>query len=174
MNNSFNNFKKEKNRSYKKKSCLEVATGKLSTRLMTVLELKEYLKKREYDSEEIREVIEKFLEVDYLDDREYSRRFIEIAFEKNKGKRRIFSELAQKGVDSFIIEDVYAEVSEEMNVSEYDKARLEAEKMLRIEELTFEDKIPDKLKGRIGRKLNSYGYSPGIIYQILGEMRPLY
>jgi hypothetical protein len=47
----------------------------------------------------------------------------------------------------------------------------EVEKILRLQDLSVDDPVPEKIRGRIGRKLDSYGYPSAIIYEILGELK---
>lgn len=154
----------------RKRTCYESGIRKLSRRMMTTFELKNYLKKCGYNQDEINPVIEEFLELGYLNDLEYATRFCEYSFEKNKGKIRIFSELKRKGIEDEIASIAYEEASEKGN-NEYERAIAETEKILKFENTNFEEVISEKLKGKIARKLNSYGYERTIIYKILDKLK---
>lgn len=153
------------------RSCGEAAVRKLADRMMTVAEMKSFLSGKGYEDEEIRQTILQLREDGYLDDRKYCAEYFVVAFRRNKGKYRVFAELRRKGVDEEIIAAAYEDYADEQPVDETSMAREEAEKVLRLAELTPEDPVPDKIRGRIARRLNSLGYGSGIIYAILEELK---
>ena len=153
------------------RSCGEAAVRKLADRMMTVAEMKSFLSGKGYEDEEIRQTILQLREDGYLDDRKYCAEYFVVAFRRNKGKYRVFAELRRKGVDEEIIAAAYEDYAEEQPVDETSMAREEAEKVLRLAELTPEDPVPDKIRGRIARRLSSLGYGSGIIYAILEELK---
>lgn len=155
------------------RSAMETAAAKLAVRSMTVEELRQYLLAKSYPEGEVEEVLRRFREDGYLDDARYCRMYFEYAHTRHKARKRIFAELRQKGVDSQVMEFAYEDylAEEETEVSEGEMARQEAQKILRMAGLTMEDEIPEKIRGRVARKLHSYGYGNGLIYEILGEMK---
>jgi regulatory protein len=155
------------------KSVMEAAAAKLAARNMTVEELRRHLLAKGYLEGEVEEVLRQFREDGYLDDARYCKMFFEYAHARHKARNRIFAELRQKGVDSQVMEFAYEDylAEEGVEVSETEMARQEAEKILRAAGLTMEDEIPEKIRGRVARKLHSYGYGSGLIYEILGEMK---
>lgn len=153
------------------RSCGEAAVRKLADRMMTVAEMKSFLSGKGYEDEEIRQTILQLREDGYLDDRKYCAEYFVVAFRRNKGKYRVFAELRRKGVDEEIIAAAYEDYAEEQPVDETSMAREEAEKVLRLADLTPEDPVPDKIRGRIARRLSSLGYGSGIIYAILEELK---
>ncbi|OLR56843.1 hypothetical protein BHK98_12675 [Hornefia porci] len=153
------------------RSCGEAAVRKLADRMMTAAEMKSFLSGKGYEDEEIRQTILQLREDGYLDDRKYCAEYFVVAFRRNKGKYRVFAELRRKGVDEEIIAAAYEDYADEQPVDETSMAREEAEKVLRLAELTPEDPVPDKIRGRIARRLNSLGYGSGIIYAILEELK---
>ena len=122
--------------------------------------MKEYLAKKDFGEDEIREVIEEFRDFRYLDDEEYCRQYINYACSKGKGPLRIRQELADKGVDretiGFALEDYY-DRDEEL------------ERALRQAEKTLAGKpVDEKMRGRLGRRLVSLGYSTDVVYKVIG------
>ena len=154
-----------------KKTCLEAAVRKLADRMMTVVEMEMFLARKEYDEGEIRRTVRQLQEDGYLDDRKYCGEYFVWAFHRNRGKYRVFAELRRKGVEESVISDAYEDYTQEQTVDEEAMAREETEKLLRIADLTMDDPVPDRLRGRIARRLSSLGYGSGVIYGILEELK---
>lgn len=138
----------------------DTAAKYLASRMRTCSEMKEYLAKKDFGEDEIREVIEEFRDFRYLDDEEYCRQYINYACSKGKGPLRIRQELADKGVDretiGFALEDYY-DRDEEL------------ERALRQAEKTLAGKpVDEKIRGRLGRRLVSLGYSTDVVYKVIG------
>ena len=138
----------------------DTAAKYLANRMRTCGEMADYLKKKDFQEEEIREVIEEFKSFRYLDDEEYCRQYINYACDKGKGPMRIRQELAEKGVNremiSFALEDYY------------DRS-LETERALKQAQKTIAGKpVDEKMKGRVGRRLVSLGYSTDVVYKVIG------
>jgi regulatory protein len=155
------------------RNIMEAAASKLAMRSMTVTELRRYLLDKGYSPQETEQVLKSFLEDGYLDDARYCRGYFEYAFSRNKGKARVFAELRKKGVESQVMEFAYEDylAEEDVKISEYDMAMRETEKILRLADLTLEDPVPEKVRGRVARKLHSYGYSTSLIYEILDKLK---
>lgn len=151
----------------------ETAARKLTARSMTIEEMRSYLLKKGFEKEETESMIAMLREDGYLNDSRYCMEYFEYAFAKNKSRKRVFVELRKKGVADDVIEIAFDdyEADDEVEFDELKMARNEAEKTLRMADLTWDDPVPDKIKGRIARKLDSYGYAPAIIYEILGELK---
>lgn len=161
------------------RSAEESALRKLGDRSLSVFELKTFLLRKNYEIEKVESVISEFLKCGYLNDERFCKEYFRYAFDKNKGKRRVFTELFQKGVDRTTVANAYEDYLMELieqgdELDEMSMARNEAEKILRLADLSWEDPVPKKIQGRIGRKLRSFGYSTGIIYSILGELKREY
>ncbi|CAN5648381.1 recombination regulator RecX [soil metagenome] len=76
------------------------AFDQLSRRPRSEWELREYLKRKEYDPEVIDKVLAYLLERQYIDDAEFARRWVENRrLLKPVSKRRLIQELKQKRVD---------------------------------------------------------------------------
>ena len=151
----------------------DAALRYLSARSRTVFEMKKKLTEKGFGEEETAELIARFSEYGYLDDSAYCRAYFRYAFEKGKGKRKVFQELRQKGVDSLTIENAFEDYLQEEE-NEYDEramALAEAEKVLRIAGVSRDEEIPEKILGRIARRLGSKGYGGETIYGVIGELR---
>jgi regulatory protein len=138
----------------------DVAAKYLASRARSTGEMKTHRKSKGYGEDEIAEVIADFLDYRYLDDEDYCRQYIKYAFSKGKGPVRVKQELAEKGVSrdtiAFALEDYEAEESD------LDRALAQARK-------TAGDRpIDEKMKGRIGRRIVSLGYSTDIAYKVIG------
>ncbi|AOT68217.1 regulatory protein RecX [Geosporobacter ferrireducens] len=82
------------------------ALNYLSYRSRTESEMTRYLIGKEYSEEVIRKVIERLIELNYLNDYEYARRYIEITGEnKALSSDMIKIHLKQKGIPSEVIKD---------------------------------------------------------------------
>ena len=141
----------------------DTAAKYLASRARSTGEMKSHLRSKGYDDGEIAEVIADFLDYGYLDDEDYCRQYIKYAFSKGKGPIRVKQELAEKGIDrdaiAFALEDY------EMEESDLERALAQARK-------TAGDKpIDEKMKGRIGRRLVSLGYSTDIAYKVIGILK---
>ncbi len=151
----------------------DAALRYLSSRSRTIYEMTKHLQGKGFSQTEIEELTETFRQYGYLDDQRYCREYFRYAFGKGKGKRKVFCELREKGVGSDLaeiaFEDYLAEEGE--NFDEGARAKEEAVKVLRQLSLTEEDEIPQKVLARIGRKLQSKGYSSDVIYGVLGALR---
>ena len=138
----------------------DTAAKYLASRARSAGEMKNHLKSKGYADNEIGQVIADFIDYGYLNDEDYCRQYIKYAFSKGKGPLRIKQELAEKGIDrdtvSFALEDYEAEESD------LDRALYQARK-------TADGKLFDeKMKGRVGRRLVSLGYSTDIAYKVIG------
>ncbi len=155
-----------------RKSAEAAAAGKLATRSMATEELAVWLRDKGYDEEEIRNVIDSFTETGYLNDERYSREFVSYAVGRRHGKKRIIRDLLNKGVDREVAENAYDDqCAEEGSPSESDLAREEAEKVLRMADIGPDDEVPEKIRGRIARRLERNGFGGSIIVDVLESMR---
>ena len=55
--------------------------------------------------------------------------------------------------------------------SETERARRETERVLRLAGIDGGDPVPEKVRGRVARRLQAKGYSSDIIYSIIGELK---
>ena len=138
----------------------DAAAKYLASRARSTGEMKTYLKSKGYEDGEIAAVIADFLDYGYLDDEDYCRQYIKYAFSKGKGPLRVKQELAEKGISrdtiAFALEDY------EMEESDLDRALAQARKTVAGKP------VDEKMKGRVGRRLVSLGYSTDIAYKVIG------
>lgn len=139
----------------------DAALKYLTSRSRTCGEMNKHLEKQGFHPDAIREIIEHLKELHYLDDFDYSCRYLEYAFGKGRGFLRARRELEEKGVDRETIQLAFEEY--ESGETELERAEKQAAKIA-------EGRVMDqKLPGKIGRRLNSMGYSADVIYQVVGK-----
>ncbi|WP_090237485.1 recombination regulator RecX [Fictibacillus solisalsi] len=136
----------------------------LSFRMRSVKEVRDYLKKKEYEDNAIEEVIKRLLEYRYLDDAEFALMFVRTR--KNttsKGVGVITRELSQKGIPQPVIEKAMKEFPLE--------EQIEAA-------VSFAQKKANQNKGlssnerrnRISQQLLQKGHSWDVIEEALGNI----
>ena len=151
----------------------DAAAKYLAYRSHTCMEMRKHLLQKGYEEEAVTEVVAEFADYGYLDDSRYCMQYFEYAFGKGKGKRLVFAELREKGVDSDIIQFAFEDWQAE-HETEYDeksRAHEEAAKVLRMAELDESEKPDEKLLAKVGRRLQSKGYSSDVIYSVIGALR---
>jgi regulatory protein len=138
----------------------DIAAKYLTSRARSTGEMRNHLKRKGFTETEIDQVITEFLDYGYLDDEDYCRQYIKYAFSKGKGPLRVKQELAEKGISrdtiAFALEDY------EMEESDLDRAMAQARKTVAGKP------VDEKMKGRVGRRLVSLGYSTEIAYKVIG------
>ena len=150
----------------------DAALRHLAARSRTVREMERHLDRKGFDREAISGVIEKFLDYGYLNDERYCHEYFRFAFGRGKGKRRIFAELREKGVELSLIERAFDDYCEEEGEpDERARAREEAARVLRMADVPEGSRIPEKVLARVARRLASKGYSGDTIYSVIGELR---
>ena len=141
---------------------------KLSARMRTEQEIRQFLRKAEYSVDETEAAIAELKSYGYLHDERYCREYFLYA--------RIVRELAQKGISAEtarnVIEDLRAaEMQDGGEIAEdRDAALAVARKMLRGQ---WEDgkTVDDRFLARVGRRLAGLGYDSSVIYDIFGKLR---
>lgn len=147
----------------------DAALRHLSSRSRTVFEMKKHLQQKGFEEEQIKALIEEFSSCGYLDDLRYCQEYFNYGFGKGKGKRRVFNELREKGVDQGVIDIAFGEY--DLEIDEVGRAREESAKVLRMAGIEDGQPVPEKILARIGRKLQSKGYNSDTIYRIIGDLR---
>lgn len=158
------------------RSAAEAAMRKLSARMRTEQEIRDFLRSAEYPAEEIEAAIAELKAYGYLHDERYCREYFRYAKARGKADARIMRELAQKGISSEtarnVIEDLRAEMEEDDDGAADDRAAALAvgRKMLRNQ---WDDgkTVDDRFLARVGRRLAGLGYDSSTIYDILGKLR---
>jgi len=141
----------------------------LNARVSSVGQMREYLRRKGYDEEEIGETIRQLLEYGYLDDRKYAALFMESGLEKGRGMLRIRRELKQKGVADEVIDEA-AESLDEIP-DEFGVAFAQARAMLSgvdFGQMDYAER--EKQKARIARRLAGKGFSSETIYRVIGRI----
>ena len=158
------------------RSAAEAAMRKLSARMRTEQEIRDFLRSAEYPAEEIEATIAELKSYGYLHDERYCREYFLYAKARGKADARIVRELAQKGISTEtarnVIEDLRAEAAEDDDRAVDDRAAALAvgRKMLRNQ---WDDgkTADDRFLARVGRRLAGLGYDSSTIYDILGKLR---
>ncbi len=92
----------------------EKALGYVSKMMRTKMQMIIYLKNKGYDGKIIARVIDKLIEIGFIDDENFAKKFV--AEKKNsQGKRKLSYELKQKGVKEDIIEAELQSVGDEFD-----------------------------------------------------------
>ncbi|MBQ6401669.1 MAG: regulatory protein RecX [Firmicutes bacterium] len=141
----------------------------LNARMCSVQQMRDYLRRKGHEDEEIEEAIRDLEEYRYLDDRRYAAAFMESGLEKGRGMLRIRRELKQKGVADEVIEEA-AEALEDVP-DEFDVAFAHAQAILAgVDTGKLEYAEREKWKARIARRLAGKGFSSDTIYRVIGRI----
>ena len=138
----------------------DTAAKYLAFRARSSGELRSHLKSKGFCSDEISQVIADFTDYGYLDDEDYCRQYIRYARSKGKGPLRIKQELSEKGIGRDIIQIAM----EDDDCDDFEQALNQAVKTMAGKPMD------EKMRGRVGRRLTSLGYSMDIVYKVLGRL----
>ncbi|KXS50196.1 regulatory protein RecX [Halanaerobium congolense] len=131
----------------------------LSYRERTIKEIEDRLRKKDFEEEIIKAVVDFLLEKDYLNEERFAEMWIRSRKKHHpRGRKLIYKELKNKGVNQRIINNAlnqYLSNQEELEMAEYLK-----DKWLRRR--TEEDSSSYKLKNYLANK----GFSYDLIYQV--------
>jgi len=156
-------------REHIKEKAAEKAAAYVNIKPRTELQVKIYLRGKGYEDDVIDEVVDQFKEYHYIDDLQYAEMYFRYAFEKGRGVPRIRRELAEKGVASELIDMAYEELEDVPDQTEMAMEIAETViKGIDIEELDRDAK--QRLKAKIGRRLQSRGFSLDIVYKVIGRL----
>ena len=173
----------------KKRGVGDEAMRYLSHRMRTEQEMRQHLKEKEYEDSEIEGAIDDLKAHHYIDDYEYALAFYRNSFEKLRGGMRAKRELEQKGVDALIADNALEDYKYEAGVDELANARRIAIESIYGFEATrgYENSVEAVLQGAsdseeaeylderkiasMARKLENRGYTSGVIYKVISEMR---
>ena len=135
----------------------------LESRPRTVKQMRDRLREKGFEEEEIENTIEELIDFGYLNDEEFVIAYINYGFTKGKGIKMIRYELYSKGVDDNTIEDGMMRYSEEydydFNEGEYERAYEIASKI---------DPFDPK---KAARKLQSKGFSSSVVWDTVGKLK---
>lgn len=141
----------------KKINAKEYALKLLSIRMRSVKELREKLKEKRFDENEIEAVLEDLKNVGLLDDREFARAFYESRKRKLKSDFLVRIELLKKGIDEEIIEEVLSG----------DRAEDIKEKM---KEMLKDSPDDIKRKRKVYQYFRRRGYTHSFVMEIMNEV----
>ena len=111
------------------KRALERSCNLLMTKDYTEKQLCEKLQGDGYSEEVIDKTVERLKNERFLDDRRYAENYI-FWKAKERSKNRIFMDLAQKGIDGRLAEDVYRELLEKKKIDPSELDYEEREKLI--------------------------------------------
>ena len=114
-----------------KGKALAKAVKYIGSNLKTEKQLRDYLKKKEYNPATIDYVIDKLKEYDYLNDENFAKAYI-LTYSKKYGKLKLKSQLKMKGIKDSVIENLLEDVQS-------DSIDLVAKKYMKNKELTYEN-----------------------------------
>lgn len=139
----------------------------VASRSRTVSEVRKHLRDKGFEPGEIEAVISDFTDYGYLDDCRYSADFAAYGAGKGWSDRRIIAELEKRGVSTETGRAGLTEYVREGGKSEADRAFAAALSIVRSADIFSREEFTERVKGRVGRRLASYGYSSGVFYETL-------
>jgi len=151
-----------------KRSCKDEALFWLEYGDRTEKEMVQHLKKKGYDEREIAECMAFLVDLSFIDDNRYALKFVEVSMEKGRGPMRIRHELQEKGIAGGIADEAIAALYD--RATERELALELAEKALRGMDRS-EERLSDKDKAKIARKLAAAGFSAGATYDAIGRLK---
>lgn len=159
-----------------KKTAGEAAYAFLAARMRTTEEVRKHLESREYDEDEITEVINDLIGMRYLDDYLFALRYYEYNREKKRGVLRAERELLERGVDRETARNAKEDFLHEQKVDEFEDALEIAEKEVFVPSDVYGEpprarRVDDRLAAKIARKLENKGFSKSDIFRVLDRVR---
>lgn len=148
------------------KDIREVAARYLEHKMRSVHEMKKRLREKDFDEEEIDELIEEFISLKYLDDYEYALHYIEYALGKKRGIQRIKIELRERGISEEDIFNAISDYEEEHGITELQDALSVGRELI-----SGKLEIDERLTGRIVRKLRQRGYRDNDIIKVVSILK---
>jgi len=146
------------------KRARNVLLFQLSRSMKTKWQLAQILEKREIPAEIASSLLDRFEEVQLIDDAVFAAAYVRSRVEKGKSSRIIGRELQQKGVDRSVVEEAISGISrddEEKMVLELGRARWDR----------LVDVSPDARYRRVSGFLMRRGFSSSMVSSALREIR---
>lgn len=140
-----------------KGKALAKAVKYIGSNLKTGKQVKDYLKKKDYNPHTILYVLDKLAEYKYLDDENYARAYV-LTYSSKYGKLKLKSQLLSKGVSEDIV-DKYLENANESSIENV------ALKYMKNKEFTFEN------CQKLSRFLYSRGYEFDAINSCVNKLK---
>ncbi|MGM7703328.1 recombination regulator RecX [Pseudalkalibacillus sp. Hm43] len=140
---------------------LNLSMNYLSYRMRSIDEIRQYLKKKEFEENTIQAVIERLKELGYLDDLEFAKMFIRSKITTTKkGPKALKQDLKQKGVSDPIIEDA-------MNIYPKEEQIEEATLLVEKKAKQYKKLSENALKQKVAQVLQQKGYSWNVTEQAI-------
>ncbi|QGG46914.1 regulatory protein RecX [Heliorestis convoluta] len=138
----------------------------LSRRSLSTQELRDRLRRKGAKAEDTEEIIKRFIDLGYLDDRRFARSYTRYRKDcSSYGSMRIQQELNRKGIQGALCEEALEEcLSPE---EEYERAKKVA--YIKLRELYRKE--VDQKSARLGRHLQQKGFPLELIYRLLDELK---
>lgn len=155
----------EQDKSYDR--AMNTALRLLSVRARSIKEIRAKLADRGVEGPVLEKVIEKLLDLNYLDDTEFAGQWARhLAFNLLYGNRRIEASLREKGIPEEIIEKAVSENREELE----EKAALSRVLNKKIKGLETRN-LDRKQMARLARMLTARGFPVSLIYEALRNIQ---
>ena len=149
---------------YQKQTALHCGVGLLARREHSAFELRQKLKMREFESDDIDIAIERLLEKDYLSDTRFAESACRHRANRGYGWRYIANELKQKGVCSTIIQ----QLQKNCEIDWYLQAELAYNKRFG-ERRVVDAKTTQKQQAKEIRFLQYRGFSHDEIFAVVND-----
>ena len=149
-----------------KNQAIKFAIKLLSIRKRSVFEMRNRLKRKEFEGNIVDEVVEELIEYKYLNDEEFAEAYINDRINFNpRGSFLVKKELREKGVAENIVNEKIKELFPEEK--EMELAKRAAEKKIGTLNKNLEK---NKIYQKVGSYLQAKGYSGYIIREVLEEI----
>ena len=149
-----------------KNQALKFAMKLLDIRKRSVFEMKNRLRRKEFEEEIINEVIKELFEYGYLNDEEFAEAYINDRINFNpRGSFLVKKELREKGIAENIVNEKIKELFPEEKEMELAKKAAEKKK-----ETLNKDLEKNKIYQKTGSYLQGKGYSAYIIREVLEDV----
>jgi regulatory protein len=139
-----------------------IVLGFLERRDHTAFELEQKLLQRGFDKNNVHKIISKCRQLDFVDDKNTGRIYLIELIRKGYGPHRIRYEMAQKGLGEDLIDELFLEISVEIN----ERALCEKVLIKKINTLSLK-KDSKKRKAILYRFLLSRGFSRSVILDLI-------
>ena len=145
------------------------ALSYLEHRMRTAKEMERRLKEKGFEEGEIAETMEWLKESRYIDDVAYGTEYLRYAFGKSRGINRAKIEMSERGISPGDIEKAIFAYEDENDVDIMEEEERRA--MAEGENMVHRNGRDEKAMAKLGRRLNSLGYSTGLIYKVINRYR---
>lgn len=163
---------KEPNAKKSSVSIEDAALRHLSARSRTTAEMGSYLAGKGFDEDSIKGLLSRFGRLRLSGRRALLPRVLPLQLWQRQRPAESLCGAAGEGVDAALIENAYEDYClEEGEPDERQRAREEADKVLRAAGLEPGTPVPEKIVARAARRLSSKGYSSDVIYSVIGDLR---